>query len=520
MPRNVLIFMTDQQRGATVLAGSRLKAITPNLDRLANEAMTFTRAYTTSPHCCPSRASFFTGLYPSEHGVWNNVNVSSGLSRGPRDGVEFWSSELLDAGFELAFAGKWHVSNETRPADLGWKELFLTQAMPLSRTTPDAQRTQAFREEIETLRTSPPSSPAELRQPGEMLRPGYPQRIHYSVNEDPYRDSEVVDHATRYLEQAPTESPWLLYVGTLGPHDPYMPPQRFLDMYDIDNIALPDNFMDTFEDKPDLYARSRDRFDQLTELEHREAIRHYLAFCSYEDFLFGQLVDQLHATGRYADTAIIYTSDHGDYVGDHGLWAKGLPSFEGAYHIPAVISWPGMSGDRRGIVADPKVSMVDLGPTILDICGVAVPERMSGFSLRPWFFGTSDEEVREELFFQSNGNEIFGMQRIVVTDDWKLVCNFFADDELYDVRNDPGETRNLLGARSTERRLGVGPLDRVPEQLRDLVQDLYSRMWTQALRCGDEVFHNYILTAISTFGPSTIDLSAVPRPSSVEVTHS
>lgn len=508
--------MTDQQRGATVLPGHRLKAITPNLDRLAREAMTFSRAYTTSPHCCPSRASFFTGLYPSEHGVWNNVNVTSALSRGPREGVEFWSAELLRSGYELAFAGKWHVSNETRPADLGWKELFVSPLMPVARTSLDAQRSQAFEHEIETLRSSPSSSPVENRLPGEIIRSGYPQRIQYSVNEDPYRDAEVVDNAKRYLEQAPADTPWLLYVGTLGPHEPYMVPQRFLDMYDIDDIVLPDNFMDTLADKPELYARSRDPFDQLTEMEHRETLRHYLAFCSYEDYLFGELIDQLRETGQYDNTAIIYTSDHGDYSGDHGLWAKGLPSFEGAYHIPAVVTWPGMNDDRRGIVADPKVSMVDLGPTILDICGIDVPGRMSGFSLRPWFFGSSNDEMRQELFFQSNGNEIYGMQRIVCTDDWKLVCNFFADDELYDLHNDPGELTNLLGIRSAERRLGIEPFDRVPERLRDLVRDLYSRMWSHALQYRDEVFHNYILTAISTFGPGTIDLSAVPKPASIK----
>ena len=95
---NLLIFMTDQQRGATVLPGSPVKAVTPCLDRFRAEGVTFTRAFCPSPHCCPSRATFFSGLYPSEHGVWNNVDVGNTLSRGLNDGIRLWSEDLAASG--------------------------------------------------------------------------------------------------------------------------------------------------------------------------------------------------------------------------------------------------------------------------------------------------------------------------------------------------------------------------------------------------------------------------------------
>ena len=114
---NILIVMTDHQRGDTVLPEH--PAITPNLDRFALQGITFTETYCPSPHCCPSRATFFSGLYPSRHGVWNNVCNDQALSRGLNAEVCLWSEDLADAGYSMHFSGKWHVSVEESPADRG-----------------------------------------------------------------------------------------------------------------------------------------------------------------------------------------------------------------------------------------------------------------------------------------------------------------------------------------------------------------------------------------------------------------
>ncbi|HSU67678.1 MAG TPA: sulfatase-like hydrolase/transferase, partial [Tepidisphaeraceae bacterium] len=116
---NILVFMTDQQRGDTVPPYRRAK--TPNLDRFCKEGVTFSQAYCPSPHCCPSRATFFSGMYPSEHGVWNNVDVGNALSRGPIEGTRLFSDDMKDAGYDLYFSGKWHVSSLDMPSDRGWK---------------------------------------------------------------------------------------------------------------------------------------------------------------------------------------------------------------------------------------------------------------------------------------------------------------------------------------------------------------------------------------------------------------
>ena len=215
------------------------------------------------------------------------------------------------------------------------------------------------------------------RGEGEILRPGYPLYTHYAEHEDLFRDQKVVSDAVEALRKrrGSADKPWCHFVGTLGPHDPYFAPQRFLDMYDVDDIELPESFGDLMGDKPGLYRRLRGRFDQLSEREHKEAIRHYLAFCSYEDYLFGQVLDALDESGQADNTLVLYISDHGDYVAEHGLWCKGLPCFRGAYHIPVVMRWPnGIEMPDR--IVDALVSLADFAPTFLELADVPIDRKM------------------------------------------------------------------------------------------------------------------------------------------------
>lgn len=500
---NVLIFMTDQQTGATIQDGANARAITPHLDKFRQRAVTFNNAFAPSPHCCPSRTSFFTGLYPSQHGVWNNVNVPNALSRGPRADTRFWSTDLAAAGYDLAFSGKWHVSNFQRPADFGWRELMVTSTGSGAGLSPEAQQADA-RAQAMALVEGLSASVAEARGPGEILRPGWPAYTHFGTDENPFGDADVVQKGVDYIHAYPKADgaePFCLYVGTLGPHDPYTPPQEYLDWYDPDDIALPASFDDPMADKPGLYTRTRDKFDQLSVAEHKETLQHYLAFCSYEDALFGQLLSALEETGQADNTIIIFTSDHGDYVGEHGLWCKGLPAFQSAYNVPLVISGPGVCENLRGHETDNPISLVDVGPTLLDLCAVSSAASMSGVSVCPWLSGVSEVVAPRDMVFQTNGNEAYGIQRTIVSGDWKLVYNMFDHDELYNLAEDPDEMINLLPASRGERQVGRGALDGVPVELRDRLADLYRRLWCFGLAHDDDNINGYIMTALAGFGP-------------------
>lgn len=475
---NFLVFMTDHQRGDTQPPFHLAK--TPNLDRLFAHGVAFRQAYCPSPHCCPSRATFFSGLYPSEHGVWNNVDVPNTLSRGLNDGVRLFSEDLRDSGYRMLFSGKWHVSAEEGPDSRGFENVYHPHSYHPYARTPDLSEWKIYD------KGQCGSCDGKVRGEAQVMRPYYPQYVQYGTSENPFHDNDVVDHACEALRTVGTEQPFFLFVGPLGPHDPYTPPQRFLDLYDPDEIELPESFSDDMNDKPALYRRTRDRYAQLTEAEHRESVRRYLAFCSYEDWQFGRLLDILEERGLLDNTVVLYVSDHGDYVGAHRLWAKGLPCFREAYHICSVMGYGGVQGNGR--VEDAMVSLADYAPTFLELAGVPVSRRMAGRSLVPFLRGETPEQWRDTLFTQSNGNELYGIQRAVFTDRWKYVYNGFDYDELYDLKADPHETVNRIN----------------DPELQPVVRELCRRLWQFAYENSDVLTNDYIMTALAPYGPGIL----------------
>ncbi len=216
----------------------------------------------------------------------------------------------------------------------------------------------------------------------------------------------------------------------------------------------------------------------------REAIRHFWAYCTYLDDLFGQLLAALDATGQRENTLVLYTSDHGDYCGEHGLFAKGIPCFQGAYRVPAVIRWP------AGVVApgrrdDAFVSLADFGPTFQDVAGVA-SGTATGASLLPFLRGESPASWRDEIHTQCNGVELYYTQRSVMTRDFKYVFNGFDRDELYDLRTDPHEMRNLAADPAYE----------------SVKREMCGRMWRFAYQEDDTAINPYITVGLAPYGPA------------------
>jgi len=478
VPRpNVLIFMTDHQRGDTVLPDGPAK--TPNAAALAAEGVTFSQAFCPSPHCCPCRATFMTGLYPTQHGVWHNVDVANAISRGLAPGVRTWCEDFAGAGYRMHYHGKWHVSHYESPADRGWEngEPGEWSDRPLPNRWPG----------FEKLASKPERAP-EDRGEGEIVMPGYPPYTLYGTNQGNRGDVKVTEQGVESLKALAaeeTDRPWCLFVGCTGPHDPYFVPQKFLDMYDLDDIELPPNFRDDLRDKPNFYRRTRDIFDQLTDREHKEAIRHYLAYCSFEDDLLGRLLRTLDETGEAANTIVINVSDHADYAGEHGLYSKGVPCFRGAYHVPLVVRWPeGIAAPGRTV--DEFVSHADMAPTLLEAAGIEAGREFTGSSLMPFMKNERPAEWRDMLFTQTNGNELYAIQRAAFDQDWKMVYNGFDYDELYDLKNDPHETRNVVDDPAN----------------REVVSRMMRRIWRFAHETGDTCINPYIMVRFAQYGPA------------------
>ncbi|MFI3170706.1 MAG: sulfatase-like hydrolase/transferase, partial [Faecalibacterium sp.] len=278
-------------------------------------------------------------------------------------------------------------------------------------------------------------------------------------------------------------------------------------------------------DKPNLYRRTRDRFD-LTREEQIESMRRYLAFVSFEDSLFGKLIDTLTETGELENTYVLYLTDHGDYLGAHGLWAKGLPCFQEAYNICTMLG----GGDiATHSTSDALVSIADFAPTILELAGVAKQDipPMVGRSLVP-FIEMAAQQVqmsaqvqqtktqaeiahgallpitrnaaaapvslptpagwRTELFTQTNGNEVYGMQRAVWSHEWKYILNLFDYDELYDLKNDPDEMHNLIEDKA------YAPV----------VKEMCKKIWQFAKATHDNATCPYIMVSLAPYGPGIL----------------
>lgn len=472
---NILIFMTDHQRGDTVLPEH--PAITPNLDKFANEGVIFTKVYCPSPHCCPSRATFFSGLYPSRSGVWNNICNSQALSTGLKKDVKLWSEDLVKAGYRLYFSGKWHVSIEESPKDRGWHELFVS-----------AYAGTVHGESWEHYRKISQNSETAHRKEGEILRPGYGVYRLYGIGSDQgnNHDKRAINEAIEILPKiAKDPNPWCLYIGTIGPHDPYIVPKRFVDMYNIQDIPLPPNYYDDMKDKPAIYRRIREmRFGQLSELEIREGIRYFWAYCTYLDELFGKVLSALDETGVSENTLVIYCSDHGDYCGEHGLFAKGIPCFQGAYNVPTVIRLPSLIKSHKRI--DEFVSLADFAPTIIELVGLNIDRHFSGYSFLPFLRDEKPNNWRDEIHTQCNGVELYYTQRSVMTKDFKYVFNGFDFDELYDLRSDPYEMENLSGNPAYE----------------EIKREMCKRMWKFSKQENDGATNGYITVGLAPYGPA------------------
>ena len=472
---NIIVFMTDQERYDTIYPYE--KAITPNFSQLAQQSTVFTQAFSSAPHCCPARASFFSGLYPSEHGVWNNVDVGNTLSRGLNDNVTLFPQLLSKHGYKCCYSGKWHVSAEQSPADCGFEDVY-NFGIKYSKQ-PKQPNTFEWDWYYKNADAHSICDDNTIRQDGQVVRNGYPIYNQYGNSDDPYNDGVIVQNAIKMMEQK-DDRPLFLFVGVLGPHDPYIPPKQFEELYDIDKIQLPDSFYDSMDDKPNLYKRIKQVYD-LTPDEHRKSILKYLAFCSYEDHLLGKLIQA--SKSLEGDTVFIALSDHGDYCGEHGLWAKGLPCFDGAYHIPLIIH---DSRLKKQQLCDEFVSITDLAPTILKLAGISETFNCSGYSLTQL---TQDGQwPRQYVCTQTNGNELYGIQRSIKNKKYKLVYNGFDFDEFYDLQKDPDEMHNEINN----------------EQYRDVIKEMYRNLWQFAYEHKDTCINPYIMVGLAKYGPGII----------------
>jgi arylsulfatase len=471
---NIVFIITDQQRFDTLAAAGFGYMITPNLDRLAREGVLFTSMYVTAPSCAPSRASLFTGLYPHTTGVFRN----------DERWTHTWVQQLADSGYHTVNVGKMHTSPFEAP--YGFHERHVTEnkdrahpALPYFLDNWDKA--------VWSRGYEKPSRVTYRRRDDYRTSLG---AFVWNLPADLHSDNFVPNLAAHWLDTWRGAAPFFLQVGFPGPHPPYDPTQDSLDLYAGRPIPMPVVDRASIDAEPAPLKRLRQQhldtdhdavvhLDDATEAQQRRQREHYYANVTMIDTQVGNLIDALDRRGVLADTVIIFTSDHGDCLGDHGHSQK-WTMYEESVHVPAIVWSPGRVAAGRTV--DDLVSLFDLGPTVLELAGLQPPRYMEARSLLPYLTDAAADPRRYVFAEHANDMILQGTEFMTMIRDtrWKLV--HFVDSnegQLFDLYADPGELRTLWDdpAHEAVKRALVDEI--LKWRIRS---DLHTQGWTEAVR--------------------------------------
>lgn len=447
---NVIVVMTDALRATALGLHGNPVVRTPHLERLAAEGVTFEWTYCANPSCVPSRVSFLTGRYP--HTTRSRVNFVM-----LQDGETTFPQELTASGYQLALTGKNHAYPETGPNSVhgvfDWM-YEVSHGGPL-RPTPDPE----IREYKKFLRGLFVDNVKHLGEPW------YPAPT-------PFRPEvcntyQTVEGALTYLRDAARE-PFFLWCSIPEPHTPFTAPEPYATMYDPAAIELPPNYRDDLTTKPTphLITHLAQRMDTEPEERVRQGLAMYYGMINFVDDQVGRLIRHLEETGLAERTLVIFTADHGEYVGEHGMISKSHQLYDALMRVPLICWWPGtIPGGRR---VEHLMEQIDVAPTVLDLCGVPPPPGMQARSFASLLLG-GDYAPREAVFAESGlegepttldearalidqelhyhwGGRPAGWRdraKMIRTQRWKYVHYLSGQAELYDMEADPWEMTNL-----------------------------------------------------------------------------
>lgn len=449
---NVLLLCTDQQRFDALGCAGNPHIATPSLDRLAGQGVMFERCYVQNTVCAPSRATLMTGLYPHTHGLWAN-----GVSLPP--GNTLFSKVLADDGYDCGLVGKFHLAacfghRTERRHDDGFR---------VWRWAVDPYPRSSQNEYHRWLRTARPDLWDAARDPADPLTfDTMPTEAHYS--------RWIADETIEFLQSGrEPDKPFFFVANFFDPHHGFGAPQEYLDRYDPDALPGPVTRPGELDDKPPVltdashrsYAGHAKGYREYSEQELKEARRAYYAMVTLVDDEVGRILDVLDASGQAENTMVVFTSDHGEMLGDHQLILKGPMMYECAVRVPLIMRWPGVlpEGERR----DELVQWVDLAPTVLEAAGAPPLPRAQGASLLPMLRGEPWQRDWALTEYRNSGHPYDPPVHTTMVrhDDWKLIVHHGEPDrpndgELYDLNADPQELQNLWGVpEHRERRLAM-----------------------------------------------------------------
>jgi arylsulfatase len=438
---NILWICPDMQRFDTIEGLNNDFIHTPNLRKLMSESVTLTHTYVQNPVCSPSRASFLTGRYPHTTGL-------RALGQRIRPDEHLVTRLLSNAGYACGLSGKLHLSPtfggrlEDRIDD-GYS--VFDWSHDLGKIWPGHNMWRVWLNEQGVKWPDAPPGKEALAW-GVPIDPKYTQTAWCS------------DRAIQFMRGQRSFTPWLMSVNIFQPHAPYWPTEQYLDHYRAADMPSPNYREGELKNKP-VYQQIDTQaalgghgtsFTKTSDLEHRKMKAAYYAMIEQVDTEVGRMLQVLEETGQADNTIVIYMSDHGEMMGDHGIFEKGPYFYEGAIRVPMILRWPGKY--KAGLRSDAFVEMVDLAPTLLEAAGLPIPAGVQGRSLTPLLTGQTTrhrDSIYCEYFDSFSLYEPPPMAVCVRTEGHKIVYYQKLEiGELYDLEKDPTETYNLWDSSS------------------------------------------------------------------------
>ena len=460
---NYLLIWTDQQRPDTLTCYGNDFAGTPHLDRLASESFVFDRAYCTQPVCTPSRASIMTGLWPHTHGcITNNIPLAAEHQT---------IAELVSGDYFCGYYGKWHLGDELVPHHgfEDWITIEDASYRPYY-STPEQLEMRSSYHHFLIENGFPPDDDAKDGNGMVFSRP-------YAANmAEPYTKAGFLgEEAARFIREQKADRPFILSVNFLEPHPPFHGPLNGL--YEPAEMPAGDAFLKPPGENQSLKKQKKyetvqnrgfKRHPMGTEWCWRRLKANYYGLVTMVDNAVGKILDALEESGLADNTLVVYTSDHGELMGDHHLLGKGV-MYEESARIPWLMRVPWLSREQKRI--DGIVSQIDLVPTVLDLMGQPVGEHLPGNSRAGVLRGEEDLADNDVVIeWNSREGHEEGARTLVSRDGWKMSIYGQGPNELFDMNTDPREFENLYN---------------MPEQ-RDRISDFINRMRQWQTATGDD----------------------------------
>jgi arylsulfatase len=390
---NVVFIMTDQQRADSIGVNRHPCADFPAMEQLRSESVSFDHFYTAASPCVPSRHTYLTGRHPWKNGVSGNIKFST-------ENETTWMQILREYGYRCVSVGKTHMIHAGS---------FHIQ-VPVGNSFGNQEGWNHF---------EPSVTPK---------------------NEENYYDVHVARRACDALERLKETEPFAMFVGFHAPHEPYVMPEKYLNFCKPEDVPLPTNHTaNEYEEKSEGYRQRyelfRSKFGDITEEKVRKGIAGHFCLLKMVDDCLTMLMNKLREQNMLENTLIVFASDHGELLGEHGLFNKAATSYEAEVRVPFMIRFP--DGYKAGECVEPLASSIDFVPTLFQLLELTPDVSLPGRSLVSMI--EEGKTIRDHVTL-ADGDGTMGIR----TKDYKLWYSAsFKDGEMYDLRKDPNELHNL-----------------------------------------------------------------------------